>query len=191
MFRGKWKWALVVIGLLLAAGSGLIVGKMREGDFIAQMYERKDFILLDDNGDFFHLKKVPQDRKVLLIFTPDLLRVDFALPFAEFAKFLPELKEKGVDPLLITRISKDIVANFKRSTRFSGRILLDPSGTVGKLTGAWPGSEAVRDWGYVLLDNQFKVHWAARSAKPLQYTELVKAWESVATPSKPTSSASP
>ncbi len=89
--------------------------------------------------------------------------------------------------MLVARTNREIARNFKRASHFEGRMLLDPSGTVGRLAGVWPGLEPVEHWGYVLTDRSFQLYWGMLEPAPINFAQLQKG---IAIPSQPTSNAS-
>jgi peroxiredoxin len=151
-----------------------VLGKVKERDYLAALYERRDFTLLDDNGDFFQLSSLPRKKLALLVFTPDGIPPRDAKPFHEFSLHLGELRGQGIEALLVSRTNREIAKNFKRATRFPGRLLLDTGGSVGRNAGIWPGIELISYWGYALVDNEFHVLWTALSENaPLGYEKLI------------------
>ncbi len=182
----NWKWILLAVCALFAIGGGLILGKVREKDYIGQLYSRATFTLLDDTGAFFDLAKFPEGKKLLLVFTPDGIPPSTVKPFYEFSRQLKKLADMEV--VLVTRTNREIARNFKTAAHFPGRMLLDPSGTVGRLAGIWPGMEPVEHWGYVLTDRSFQLYWGTVEKAPIGFQQLQAG---IATASKPTSNASP
>lgn len=173
----KFKWLFAVCALMAAAAGGLYVGKAKEGEYFSALYSRRDFTLLDDNGDFFTLSSVPERTLVLLLFTPDGIPVEAVRPIHEFSRHLDNLKKMGIETMLISRTNRDIVRNFKQAARFPGRLLLDTGGTVGRNAGIWEGFAPVPYWGYVLVNHRFEVLWLLRQERPLTFGELKKALE--------------
>ena len=168
------KWYLMGAALILTCSGGLMLGKLREKDYLSGLYERRDFTLLDDKGEFFRLNSLPEKKLALLVFTPDGIPVDTVKPFSEFAKHLGDLQAKGIEPLLISRTHREIVRNFQRAAGSSMRFLVDMSGTVGKVAGAWPGTQLVSYWAYTLVDREFHVLWQATSENgPMSYEQLM------------------
>jgi peroxiredoxin len=187
---GRYRWLLVFFAALVTAGGGLFLGKMKEKDYVGQMYARKDFTLMDDKGELFQLAKFPANKLLLLIFTPDALPPAQVKPFREFARKLGELKQLDVESMMVTRTNREIARNFKESSGFTSRMLVDMSGTVGRLVGIWPQPDPVSYWGYALVDNHLQVYWAASSQAPMDYGRLLGELKKLAT-SKQTSSGSP
>lgn len=163
-----------MLSLLLTATVGLILGKRSEKDYLANLYARRDFTLLDDAGDFFSLSKMPARTLALLVFTPDGIPVSAVKPFHEFAGHVADLRKMGIETLLVSRTNREIVRNFKNAARFPSRLLLDTGGTVGRNAGIWDGFEAAPYWGYVLVNNQFEVLWSDRADSVLTYEQLKK-----------------
>jgi peroxiredoxin len=189
---GRYRWLLIFFAALVTAGGGLFLGKMKEKDYVGQMYARKDFTLLDDKGELFQLSKFPSDKLLLLIFTPDSIPPAWVKPFREFSRKLGELKSLDVESMMITRTNREIARNFKEASAFPSPMLVDTSGTVGRLVGIWPGPGAAGYWGYALVDNRLQVYWAATSAQPMKYGALLAELKKLSTSiSKPTSSESP
>ena len=171
-FRSKW--GFFALALLLMGGVGLVVGKVKERDYLAALYERRDFTLLDDQGEFFRLGALPEKKLALLVFTPDGIQVDTVKPFYEFGRHLEDLRGKGIEPFFVSRTNREIVKNFKRASHFGARLLLDVGGSVGKIAGAWPGMQLVSTWSYALVDREFRVLWLASSEQPMPYEQLMQ-----------------
>lgn len=170
---GRYRWLAIFFAALITAGGGLFLGKMKEKDYVGQMYARKNFTLMDDKGELFELSKFPGNKLLLLIFTPDALPPRQVKPFADFSKRLGQLKSLDVESMIVTRTNREIARNFKEASGFPSRMLVDTSGTVGRLVGIWPDNRAVTYWGYALADNQLRVYWAATSQVPMQYDALL------------------
>lgn len=167
------KWLLMALVFFSVLGIGLFVGKVKDSDRIIKMYERQNFTLLDDSGGFFRLSDFPKEKKLLLIFTPDGILPPDVVPFFQFSKFLPRLQKEKIDVALITRTNKEIVKNFKQAAKFPERILLDESGTVGKLIGVWPDPTPVDYWSYALTDANFKLYWLTTTKQILGVDEIL------------------
>jgi peroxiredoxin len=187
---GRYRWLLIFFAALLTAGGGLFLGKMKEKDYMGQMYARRDFTLMDDQGELFQLAKFPANKLLLMIFTPDALPPAEVRPFREFSRKLGELKALDVESVIVTRTNREVARNFKEASGFSYRMLVDMSGTVGRLVGIWPRPEASAYWGYALVDNRLQVYWEATSAQPMEYGALLAELKKTAI-SKQTSSESP
>jgi peroxiredoxin len=170
----KYRWFIVIFVALITGAAGLMTGKLKEKDYLGQLYARSDFTLLDDQNEFFQLSKFPSARLLLLIFTPDTLHPKLVKPFAEFSRHLNEFKAMGIDVMMITRTNREIARNFKEAARFSSRLLIDNSGTVGRNIGVWPDANPVKTWGYVLMDNKLQVYWATTDTVPKAFPELMK-----------------
>lgn len=187
---GRYRWLLIFFAALVTAGGGLFLGKMKEKDYVGEMYARKDFTLMDDQGELFQLAKFPPNKLLLLIFTPDGLPPGQVKPFREFSRKLGELKRLDVESMMVTRTNREVARNFKESAGFPSRMLVDSSGTVGRLVEIWPRPDAVSYWGYALVDNRLHVYWAATSPAPMEYGRLLAELKKLAI-SKQTSSGSP
>jgi peroxiredoxin len=170
---GKYRWLLIFIAALITAGGGLYIGKIKEKDYMGRMYERRDFTLLDDGGNFFQLSKFPKDKLLLLIFLPDGVPPSLVKDFRMFSKNLDELHRLDVETMMITRSNKEVARNFKEASGFAKPLLWDPSGTVGRLVGIWPNPLPVSHWGYALMDNRFQVYWVNVTKQPLTYPTLL------------------
>lgn len=196
-FFGKSRWVLVAVATLITATAGLVLGKMKEKNYLGGLYARTDFTLLDDKGEFFQLSKVSPSRLLLLIFTPDAIHPSLVRPFREFSGHLEDLKRLGIDVLMVTRTNREIARNFKEASQFSSRLLVDTSGSVGKNLGIWADLNPVGYWGYALIDNKMRVFWAFSESRPMSYDELIVDLKKIANgevgakPSSSTSSDSP
>lgn len=190
LMLGRYRWLLIFFAALVTAGGGLFLGKMKEKDYVGQMYARKDFTLMDDKGELFQLAKFPANKLLLLIFTPDGLPPSQVKPFREFSRKLAELQQLDVESMMITRTNREVARNFKEASGFPFRMLVDASGTVGRLVGIWPKPDPVAYWGYAIADNQLHVYWAATSQAPMEYSRLLGELKKLAI-SKQTSSGSP
>lgn len=158
---------------MVTAGGGLLLGKFKEKDYIAQLYRRQDFTLLDSQGNFFQLAKFPEEKLLLLVFTPDGIHPVFVKAFRELSSHLKELSALDVEVMLITRTSREIARNFKEAAQFQSTLLLDPSGTVGRNIGIWPSPEPVNFWGYALIDNRLQVYWTKTNNYPLNFAQIM------------------
>lgn len=173
-FLGRYKWIWLVLSLMLTATVGLIMGKSKEKDYLAGLYERRDFTLLDDAGDFFSISKLPERTLALLVFTPDGIPVNAVRPFYEFGRHVDDLRKMGIETMLVSRTNREVVKNFKAAARFPARLLLDTGGTVGRNTGIWEGFEAAPYWGYALVNNRNEVLWLERSEGVMSFEALKK-----------------
>jgi len=171
--KGNYRWLIMIFIALSTVAAGLVVGKLKEKDYVGQLYARTDFTLLDETGDFFQLSKLPETRLLLLVFTPDSIHPRLVKIFQEFSARLPELKNIGIDTKMITRTNREIARNFKEASRFPGRLLIDTSGTVGRNIGIWPDMNPVAHWGYALMDNKMQVFWATVEAQPISFDGLM------------------
>lgn len=167
------KWYVFAACLMIVCTGGLILGKNRERDYLGALYERRDFTLLDDQNEFFRLNSLPAKKLALLVFTPDGIPTDTVKEFYDFGLHLGDLRAKGIETFLVSRVNRDIVANFKRASHFSGRTLLDVGGSVSRNAGVWNGSVTLT-WAYVLVDREFHILWQATSERPMSYEQLVE-----------------
>ncbi len=186
----KIRWVFVVVACLLSIGGGLLLGKLKEKDYLGLMYKRSDFTLLDDRGDFFRLSQFPDTKLLLLVFTPDELHPSMVKSFREFSGHLGQLAALDVEVKLISRTNREIVRNFKEASGFMRALLLDSSGTVGQILGVWPDLQPTHYWHYVLLDNRMTVYWSTQSERILSYEEVMGELKKVSA-SKLTSSGQP
>ncbi len=171
----RYKWIGLLAVTLVVCGGGLVLGKYKERDYMQALYERRDFTLLDDSGNFFQLSSLPQKRFALLVFTPDGIPTDSVKPFREFSLHLDELRDYGIEAMLVSRTNREIVKNFKHAAHFNGRLLLDVGGSVGRNAGIWQGMGLVSYWGYALVDREFQLHWTALAENaPLDYEQLIR-----------------
>ncbi len=168
----RYKWFIMIAVLLATGAGGLFLGKTKEADYMRSLYERRDFTLLDDSGDFFSVSSLSEKTLLLLIFTPDGIPVSSVKPTFELGLKLDELKKMGIEAMLITRTNRDIAKNFKKAARFPGRLLLDTGGTVGKNCGIWEGTAPAEQWGYVLLNRQNEVLWLAKQTEPKSFAQI-------------------
>jgi peroxiredoxin len=166
------KWYLFAFTLMVVCAGGLILGKTRERDFMGALYDRHDFTLLDDQGEFFRLGAMPEKTLALLVFTPDGIPPSTVKPFYEFGRHVDDLRLRGIEPFLVSRTNREIVRNFKEAAHFGARLLLDTGGTVGRNTGAWEMAP-VATWAYALVDRSFHVLWLANSEEPMAYERLL------------------
>lgn len=170
--KSIYRWLGLTFIVLTVIGAGLWVGKQREGDFLAKMYARTDFTLLDDDNEFFRLRDFPKEKLLLLVFTPDALSPSLVPPFREFSARVKDLRARGVEVMMVSRTNRDTVHNFRNSGHFPGRVLIDSSGTVGRNIGVWDGFTPVTYWGYALVDATSRVYWTTREENLLPYEEI-------------------
>lgn len=183
--KGKWIW--LVLTAVLVAGSGFLLGNFQNKDYVARIYDRSDFILLDHEGEFFQLSKFPANKLLLLVFTPDGIPPADVKPMYQFARNVPKLE--GVEVMLITRTNREIVKNFRAASHFEGKILVDASGTVGRILGIWPSQESVSHWGYALIDREFRGYWVTTTPRILTFDEVRERVEKVRASAKTSSGA--
>jgi len=169
---GKYKWFFMVAVLLVTGLGGMLLGKSKEADYLKSLYERRDFTLLDDAGNFFSISSLPEKTLALLVFTPDGIPLDSVKPIYRFSLHLEDLKKMGIETMMVSRTNREIVKNFKQAARFPAPLLLDTGGTVGRNTGIWEGAEAVAYWGYVLVNRRNEVLWLARENEPMEFEKL-------------------
>lgn len=174
MIFGNRMFMILGACALVVAGAGLVVGKKKEKAFLEALQVPRDFMLLDDADDVFQLNKMPANQRVFLIFTPDGIPTAHVKPFADFSRYLPEFAKRQIQVKMITRMNKEIVANFKRAAHFEARVLVDMSGAVGRAAGAWPTLEPVGHWHYALVDNHFNILWEKRADVPLAYEAIAR-----------------
>lgn len=160
--------------LLIVCAAGLMLGKFKEGDYLTALYERRDFTLLDDSGEFFRLNSMSPKKLALLVFTPDGIPVETVQPFAEFSKHVADLAAQGIETYLVSRTNREVVKNFKHAAHFPERLLLDTGGTVGRNAGVWPSNGPVAYWAYALVDREFHVLWMKTNEFPLPYEQLMQ-----------------
>ena len=158
--------------MMLVCTLGLLLGKSREHEYLSALYERRDFTLLDDHNEFFSLSSLPAKKLALLVFTPDGIPTDEVKEFFDFGIHVGDLRAQGIETFLVSRVNRDIVANFSRATRFPGRVLLDTGASVSRNAGVWTGNP-LGTWAYVLADREFHVLWEATSERPMSYAMLV------------------
>lgn len=172
---GKFKWLFAVFALLATAAAGLYLGKSKEGEYLTSLYSRRDFTLIDDAGEFFTLSSIPEKKLLLLLFTPDGIPIESVRPIYEFSRHLGDLKQMGIETMLISRTNRDVVKNFKEAARFPTKLLLDTGGTVGRNAGVWEGFDVANYWGYALVNRHFETLWLSKHESPLSFEDLKKA----------------
>ena len=163
----------IVSVLIMVVVGGLIFGRVKEATYLPMLNERKDFLLQDYKGEFFHLSKMPKEKVYLLIFTPDEIFQKSVGPMAEFNLALKQIREKKVEVVWITRTNRDIVLNFRSACGFPGTLLIDMGGTVGKRFDLWPTIDTVRTWGYALVNSEGEVFKTLRSENVLTAQEVI------------------
>lgn len=169
----RFKWYGLIFSVLIISGSGLMLGKLRERDYVSDLYQRHDFTLLDDKGEFFRLQSLPERKLALLVFTPDGIPPTAVKPFYDFSKHLGDLSNQGIETYLVSASNRDIARNFKNAAGFSSRLLLDTGGTVGRNAGVREGIGFMQYWAYALVDKDFRLYWSAKDDQPLKYEELI------------------
>ena len=157
----------------MAAVGGLFFGKWKEKDSISKMYARTDFTLLTEKGELFQLSKFPKEKLLMLVFTPDELSPKLVKIFHQFALELPRLEKLGIEVKMISRTNREIARNFKEAARFDRDLLVDTSGSVGRNLGIWPDLQPVETWGYVLMNSQIQLFWAATDTHPMTVSEII------------------
>jgi peroxiredoxin len=168
----RLKWYIFAFLTMAVCAAGLGFGKAKEQEVLSSFYERHDFTLLDDQGEFFRLSSLPERDLALLVFTPDGIPTNTVKPFYDFGRHLEDLRSQGIETFLVSRTNRDIVRNFKRASHFGARLLLDSSGTVGRIAGAWETTVPSVTWAYALVDRTFHVLWLANSDNPMAYDRL-------------------
>lgn len=170
--KGRYRWFIFVFVALVVATAGLVLGKRKEGDYLRSLYARTDFMLLTDDDEFFRLRDFPKTKLLLLVFTPDSLVPELVEPFRGFSRRVPDLQQRGVEVMLLTRGNREIARNFKNAAAFPAKLLIDNSGTVGKNLGIWKDLLPVRYWGYAVVDSGLNLYWSATSPGPLTFDEV-------------------
>jgi len=167
-----WTTLAAAIIILLVVGVGNLFWKNKKEQALKELKTVKQFSLLEDNGKLFKSTDLSSSQKMLLIFTPDFPTQIDVNAFYKFIKYQESLEKKGIQVILISRGNQDLIQNFKRATRFKGRLLFDLSGTVGKLFGAWPTLEKDKNWTYALVGNDLRVYWQKISPIFLSFAEV-------------------
>jgi peroxiredoxin len=175
----RYRWVFVLASFLLAAGGGLIFGKWKEKDSITKLYARTDFTLLTDEGEFFQLAKLPKEKLLLLVFTPDEIFPSTVKNFQKFSLEIPRLEKLGIEVKMISRTNREIARNFKQAAKFSRPLLVDISGSVGRNLGIWPDANPVSSWGYGLINSQMQLFWAATDTQPMTVAEIIEELQKV------------
>lgn len=170
----NFKLLALIVGCVVAAGAGQVYWMGKKDKVMEELYSRKGFMLLDDKGAIFRTASIKHDERLLLIFTPDILQQKDVRPLWELGKKLNAIEKKNVEVALISRVDKDIVRNFARAARWPAQILFDPSGSVGRLTHAWPGIASVKNWGISIVDKDFRVYWTLTADEVIPAEELLK-----------------
>ncbi len=163
--------ALVVIAII---GGGHYLWTQKKDSVFLEMDTVRSITLLQDDGKFFSSNAFPAGRKILFIFTPDIISPSEVKAFANLANATPILEKKNIELILVSRVHKDIVKNFKYAAPFSGKLLLDASGTLGRLYGAWPGMNPVLQWHYVITDRSLRPESKFSSPNALGFSDLKK-----------------
>ena len=163
---------LFLIGAIAAVLAGNTVWKEKKSAFIGSVYERHSFLLLDDEGNLFGTKNLQSDEKLLLVFVPDILQPDSTVQLKSFARDLGALKKKNIVVALISRSNFDVSFNLKRISGYPGRILRDPSGSIGRILGAWTSYQATKEWRYALVDKGLRIFWSASADHAMSLSEF-------------------
>ncbi len=121
----RYRWVFVLAALLMAAGGGLMFGKWKEKDSISRLYARTDFTLLTDDGEFFQLSKLPKEKLLLLVFTPDEIYPATVKQFHKFSLEVSRLEKLGIEVKMISRTNREIARNFKQAAQFTRPLLVD------------------------------------------------------------------
>ncbi|MCO5142294.1 MAG: peroxiredoxin family protein [Oligoflexia bacterium] len=169
----KYKWAIIGIVAMIVAGSGLFVGKLQEKKFLTNLHSSMGFTLMDVDYQMYSLKDLPKEKFLLLILTPDGIPTKTVLPFARFSAKSKSLTEIGIEIALVSKLSVDLLKNFQKATRFKGKVLLDPSGFIGRKIGAWTTQNETTNWNYVIIDKDMNIYWKTSAQQPLLIEQLV------------------
>ena len=162
---------LFLVGGILTVTAGTVIWNQKKGPYLEALYERSSFILLDDQNNFYGTKDIKEGERLFLVFVPDAIESRYIGELHKFAGDLDILRSKKIAVALVARLPPDSIRNLKRLAQFPGRALLDPSGSLGRVTGIWPDMEPVRTWGYVMIDKNLHVLWAARADHLLSFAE--------------------
>jgi len=169
------KLPIILLTFVMAAGAiwaGNMYWNQKKGDFFRRLYARKSFTLIAGDGKIFDTKDFPKDKRILLIFTPDTIPVSAVKPFRFLLRDLQRSRGGGIYLAVTSRVHEDIVRNFLHAAGFTGKVLLDPSGSLGRYLGAWPSMEPAQDWTFVLVDHELKAKWAVAKKEVPDYKEF-------------------
>ena len=173
IFRKHGRLLAFLVGAIVVVSLGqLYWGKKRDGLF-RELYERKSFVLLDTKGELFKSSSLKPGEKALLLFPPDDPKQSHVNELYQFSKKI-DFSAKKTTVLLVSRMHIDSLRNFSAYARWPGRVLQDPSGSVGRLTQAYPSLEPIPFWAYTLMDHEFRVLWTLQSDRLMSREELLK-----------------
>lgn len=159
MKKNLWITLAAVLCAIAVIGAGNYLWKLKKEDVLKKMNTVKDFSLLDAEGKFFQFSKTPADQKILFIFTADHPTQEDVNSLFTLSKKEESFAKKKIQLILISRGHVDTIKNFRKASRFHGPLLLDASGSVGRIFGAWPTIAESPMWLSVLTDNGMHVYW--------------------------------
>lgn len=169
-------WLFVfALGALVTVGFGVRFWRAREGEFLRKMQKPAHFLLVDTEGRVFDSQKSPQRRLQLYIFLPNGLRPSDVTSLSAFGTDFRARWQDAMEGFWVSRINKDFLLNTVRASHWQGRVLLDPSGTTGRIFGFWKNITEDDGWHYVLLEGstqQLVGRWD--SAEPLTVAQLAE-----------------
>jgi peroxiredoxin len=160
------------LGAILAVLAGNAVWKEKKVTLIGSTYERRSFLLLDDENVLFGTRNLQDKEKLLLIFMPDIFAANAPQELKVFSRDLGALKRKNIEVALVSRSNFDLSLNLKRVSLYSGKILRDPSGSLGRILGAWTGRDATSEWRYALVDKGLHMLWSASADHAMPLSEF-------------------
>lgn len=164
----------IVLVVVAVVGAGHYVWTQKKEAVFLQMDTVREITLLQDDGKFFLSRNFPAGRKILFVFTPDILPPSEVKNFYELSQGIPAMEKRNIEVILVSRIHPDIIKNFKNAARFPGKLLLDASGTLGRLYGAWPSPAAVLPWHYVVTDKSLQPGVKFSSPEALGFADVKK-----------------
>jgi hypothetical protein len=150
---------LFVLGCLASISFGYRHWQTRRDVFMARFEKPAKFLLVDTDTHVFDSTSSSLSPLQLYVFMAnDISRQDMK----EFTDFWPKFNKAWgakTQIILVSRISVDLLINFKSITKFPGTILVDPVGVSGRLFGFWQNISQDDGWHYVLLSGakSFKV----------------------------------
>jgi peroxiredoxin len=155
---------LFLAGAIVAVTAGNFAWQEKKAPMIAAAYARHSFLLIDDEDNLFGTRNLKEGEKLLLIFMPDILSGSSETELKLFSQSLLPLEYKKIQVAFVSRANLDSLRNLKRRARFTGRILRDPSGSLGRIFEAWPSFEPVKEWQYRLTDKNLSLLWSTSSS---------------------------